>query len=112
MHLALNHVLVPLDQPAPLRLTDIRGTRLRARDGTLWITIDGDHRDIVLEDGQQWVVDSPGVVMVTALGGKATLELCEKPAQPRKPAVPAKSYWYQTLDSLWDRDSRGLVATS
>lgn len=58
-----------------LRLTGARGTRLTSRAGTLWITIDHELEDRVLEVGESLLIDSPRNVTVTSLGGDACLSL-------------------------------------
>lgn len=50
-----------------LRIERARGTRLVCRQGTAWVTMDGDGRDIVLAPGASFVVDSDGAVTVGAL---------------------------------------------
>ena len=46
---------------------------LRATEGTLWITVDGEIDDIVLDRGETRVIDGTAPVLVTALGDQATL---------------------------------------
>lgn len=86
MHIDIDQALLPLPGRTPLRLPDAFGSRLRSEAGTLWITFDHDHRDLVLEPGQSLVVDSHQPVMVTALGGRAVLGLCAAPAGGRAAA--------------------------
>lgn len=50
-----------------MRIEQARGTRLVCRQGTAWVTMDGDERDIVLAPGASFVVDSDGAVTVGAL---------------------------------------------
>jgi hypothetical protein len=70
------HARVQLPADQLLRLTHARGTRLRAIAGTSWITIDDDPRDVVLNPGDEWVVDAERPVLVTSLGGAATVAVC------------------------------------
>ena len=58
-----------------LRLKDARGARLRAVQGTLWITIDNDQRDIVLDPGEIFEVDSNAPLFVMPLGDCATVDV-------------------------------------
>jgi hypothetical protein len=58
-----------------LRLNAARGARLRAVQGTLWITIDDDPRDIVLEPGESFTVESDRPLVVMPLGACATLDV-------------------------------------
>lgn len=46
---------------------DAAGWMVRARSGTVWITQDGDSRDIVLKSGQSFVMDRNGVALLTPL---------------------------------------------
>jgi hypothetical protein len=66
----------------PLRLTGAAGARLRAVDGALWVTIDHDPRDQVLMPGDSLAIDSSRPMLVTALGGEATVSLCTPAAAP------------------------------
>ncbi|MDN3919968.1 DUF2917 domain-containing protein [Roseateles violae] len=66
------------------RLSGAAHAHLASAAGTLWITIDHDRRDIVLEPGQGFDVDSAEDVLVCALGGPAVLDL-----QPRMAALAA-----------------------
>lgn len=57
------------------RLPEARATHLCSAAGTLWVTIDHDARDIVLEPGQCFVVQSDEAVTISALSGSAVLDL-------------------------------------
>lgn len=95
MHLDIHQALVPLTSPMPLRLAGARGTRVRSMAGTLWITTDGDHRDLVLERGESLVIDSDAPVLVSPLGGSATVGLSDVGAPA--PALPRRVGWRQLL---------------
>ncbi len=88
LHLSQAVLQIPAHQL--LRLTDAGGTRLRAVAGTLWVTLDNDLRDIVLQSGDSLLVDSAQPVLVTALGGSATVAVCG-------PARPAQAGWRHWL---------------
>ncbi|HEV6965997.1 DUF2917 domain-containing protein [Roseateles sp.] len=49
--------------------------RLCSASGTLWITMDHDMRDIVLEPGQCFTVDRDEQLTISALSGPAVLHL-------------------------------------
>lgn len=85
------HALLQLPQRQPLRLTDALGTRVRAVSGTLWITIDHDPRDRILEPGQSTLVDSSQPVLITALGSPASVSLCA--AKPGAGLVQQARAW-------------------
>jgi hypothetical protein len=50
-----------------LALHDIGGTRLHCVEGSVWITLDRDLRDIFLDPGESFTVDRGGVTLVYAL---------------------------------------------
>jgi hypothetical protein len=75
------HTRLLLQRGQTSRLPEARSTHLCSAAGTLWITIDHDSRDIVLEPGQCFVVQSDEAVTVSALSGPAVLDL--RPAQAR-----------------------------
>lgn len=107
MLLQAPHALLPLNATRPQRLAGARGLTLRARRGTLWITLDHDPRDIVLREGEQWVVDSDGPLLASPLGGAATLELCDSKLRRRE---QSGRDWLDVLDALWNREGRRLSA--
>jgi len=86
-----------------LRLKDARGTRLRAVQGTLWVTIDNDLRDIVLDPGESFVVDSNKPLVVMPLGACATVDV-KSAAQA---STGTSGSW---LQALWPRRAGGAVA--
>ena len=49
-----------------LRLTESAGTTVIARAGTVWITEQGNRRDVVLRPGQSFTLASRGVTLVEA----------------------------------------------
>lgn len=69
------HTTLNLSRNATGRLQHAAATRLRVIDGVAWVTIDGDQRDIVLERGASFDVDSEADVIVSALGGPAAVEV-------------------------------------
>jgi hypothetical protein len=74
MNLALSNAGIVLKAQQFLRIDESQHARIRCEDGTVWITQDGDPRDVVLGAGQQFTVDRPGQVVVFSLSG-AKLEL-------------------------------------
>jgi DUF2917 family protein len=89
-----------------LRLNAAQGTLLRAVRGTLWVTIDNDARDIVLDPGESFVVDSNQPLFVMALGERATLDVCTD-GLVRESRVPPQRSWFA---DLWSRRPGGAVA--
>ncbi len=69
----------PLDMPVHLKarellpIEDGAGLEVESRRGSLWITQSGDPEDHIIEAGQSFVLDRPGLTLVTALLGPAVL---------------------------------------
>ncbi len=59
--------VVGLSKRDVLALAGHPGTRIESCRGRLWVTQDGDRRDIVLADGQSHLLDREGPVLVQAL---------------------------------------------
>jgi hypothetical protein len=57
------------------RLNRACGATLRGLRGTAWVTIDGDQRDILLEPGDSFVVDSSQPLLILPLHDDATIEV-------------------------------------
>jgi len=89
-----------------LRLNAARGTLLRAVRGTLWVTIDNDPRDIVLDPGESFVVDSDQPLFVMALGDKATVDVCTQGLRAESRTPPGARSW---LAAFWARPVSGAV---
>lgn len=60
---------VRLHRGERLRILEGKGRRVRCLSGTAWVTQDHDRRDVILEPGQGFTLDRPGLAIVQALGG-------------------------------------------
>lgn len=77
-----------VSHPAPTRLAhrkvlDLRdrtGDRVECLDGSVWITQDGDPRDVVLDAGESFTLDRPGTALVYALEDARVV--VQRPAAP------------------------------
>lgn len=49
-----------------ITLNDVRGAILRVKRGTVWITQEREPQDIVLRDGDSWVVEANGATVLEA----------------------------------------------
>jgi hypothetical protein len=58
---------VRLARDGLLGIDDGRGLRLRVATGSVWLTQQGDGRDVVLHEGESFVIDRPGRTVVQAL---------------------------------------------
>jgi hypothetical protein len=69
----------PLDMPVYLKarellpIEDGAGLEVKSLRGDLWITQAGDPEDNIVHGGQSFVLDRPGLAVVTALLGPAVL---------------------------------------
>lgn len=75
MLIATEATRLTLERGQSTRLLDARHAHLASAAGTLWVTIDNDRRDIVLEPGDGFEVDSAEPLLICALGGPAVLDL-------------------------------------
>jgi Protein of unknown function (DUF2917) len=67
MHTDLNHAATFLERGRSQRLQDARGSLVLCLSGTLWLTQEGDPRDVVLEAGDEAQIDRDGLSIVQAL---------------------------------------------
>jgi len=58
---------VRLARDGLLGIDDGRGLRLRVASGAVWLTQQDDGRDVVLREGESFVIDRPGRTVVQAL---------------------------------------------
>jgi hypothetical protein len=58
---------IRLQRDQHLRLSDARGWKVKSVNGTVWITQEGDSRDIVIRPGQSFVLDRNGTALLSAL---------------------------------------------
>lgn len=92
---------IPVHSGQPLRLHNGYGRRITVIEGNVWVTQDGDPRDIVLGAGEDFRFDRPVSAVVSALDGDAriTREHGVEIAAPaaRRPdgflAQLARQYW-------------------
>jgi DUF2917 family protein len=67
----------PLDDPIYLKTREIlssedgAGLEVKCLRGTLWITQDGDRQDRIIDSGDSYLLDRPGLSLVNALLGPA-----------------------------------------
>ena len=64
---------IPVHSGRPVRLQNGFGRRITVIEGNVWVTQDGDPRDIVLRPGDDFRFDRPVDAVVSALGGDARI---------------------------------------
>jgi Protein of unknown function (DUF2917) len=67
--------LVHLPRCRTLRLRDAQKRRISVVKGVVWITQEGDSRDVFLKKGETFMFDRPGLALTQAVGQDATLIL-------------------------------------
>lgn len=60
-----------LRTPQPLRLAGVRGRRILCTEGCAWVTAPGLAIDLFLKAGEEWLIDTDGLVLVEAIGRAA-----------------------------------------
>ena len=65
----LDRAAITLHKADVFRLGAARGRRIEALRGRLWVTLDGDPRDIVLDPGEGFSVDRDSDVLISPLRG-------------------------------------------
>jgi hypothetical protein len=90
MNQALRHPLTDLPRDGTLRIADGRAHVVAVFEGQVWLTQDGDARDVFLEAGESFNFESSGVTLLQAMSD--TRLLVSDPAtleQPRRVDVHA-----------------------
>ena len=64
---------IPLRSGQPLRVQNAYGRRIAVLEGHVWVTQDGDPRDIVLSPGDDFVFDRPVDALLSSLNGDARI---------------------------------------
>ena len=87
MNTATHHLDLSLEPKALFNVSDAAGVQILCRSGSLWVTLDGDPRDIVLDAGDQFTATEHRRALIYALG-PASLSLSMAPA-----TRPARRTW-------------------
>jgi len=56
-----------------LDINDGEGFTIKCLEGAVWITQSNDPRDVVLEAGESFVLDKPGLALICAASGAAAV---------------------------------------
>lgn len=71
-----------------LVIDDARGQVVVCESGELWITQDGDRRDVILPAGQSWRIDRPGPLVLSAF--EPSVATLANPQPGRAASVPRR----------------------
>ena len=66
MNMNKEHAMYQLGRAGGLALRDIRGRVVTCVSGSVWMTMEGDPRDVVLASGNSFVVDRDGLTLLAA----------------------------------------------
>ena len=104
MDTRLPHFDVDLPKHTTFTLADAHGVAVRCVAGSLWITLDGDIRDIVLAPGEGYAGDAHRRALVTAL---TPSRLAVEVPRPVLAKAQARIPW---RPGSWRLTALGLVA--
>lgn len=65
-HLRETHTSHQIDRRHGLLLRDVRGRTVTCISGSVWLTLEGDRRDVILDPGASFVVDRNGLTLLAA----------------------------------------------
>ncbi len=82
-----------LEDNASLTLPDAADVGIECRGGTVWITLDGDPRDIVLAPGERFQGSLHRRALVTALGPSCIAVSGSRPAALPVPRRERAAWW-------------------
>jgi hypothetical protein len=80
MHTDLNLAATFLERGRSQRLQDARGSLVLCLSGSLWLTQEGDPRDVVLDAGDEAQIDRDGLSIVHALSDARFVRSNDRPA--------------------------------
>ncbi|MEO5699368.1 MAG: DUF2917 domain-containing protein [Casimicrobiaceae bacterium] len=96
MNIRMNGPTLMLDRWQTIELIDAAGIVAAVKTGCLWITMENDPRDIVLEPGDTWVLDRNGLTLVHAEVPSA-VALSEQVSRQRGPMGRLHAAWRALL---------------
>jgi len=93
MNIGLTQAKISLDPRRGISLKDAAGVAVEVVRGSVWLTMDGDRRDIVLPSGGVHTIERDGLTLVNAI--EPSLVRVQPPRA--RPAI-----WKRWLRSVWD----------
>jgi len=101
MKLVLGQSRLGLERDQLIAVRDGKGARVVCLRGSLWITQEQSATDVLLENGESFVIDSSGLTLVMALR-PAALRISER-------GQPAASVWQTLRAWLWPGPAQPTV---
>lgn len=93
MQIGLTQAKISLDPRRGISLTDAAGVAVEVVKGSVWLTMDGDRRDIVLPSGGVHTIERDGLTLVNAI----------EPSLVRvQPPQARPAAWKPWLRKVWD----------
>lgn len=93
MQIELTQRHIALERYHALSMTDAAGAQVEVRTGRVWLTMDGDARDIFLAPGDTHAVERNGLTLISAI----------QPSVVRvQPPRPRSSAWKRGLARVWE----------
>src|SRR5476649_322219 len=93
MNMTKLHTKYRIDPHGELALREARGSIVTCVSGSVWLTMEGDTRDVVLEPGASFVVDRDGLTILAA----------QAPSEIRVSARDQPSGWRAWIAEYMDR---------
>ncbi len=74
-----------------LRLQEAEGTVVTCHAGAVWVTLEDDPRDILIEAGESFVIDRGGLSLVCAIAGPAEVAIAPPATTAADDAAPLET---------------------
>ncbi len=97
----LSRMSLDLSREQGVRLVNALGTRIECRSGALWITVDNDPRDVLLDAGESFTLDTNQGTIVQAILGAAEVAIAQDhPCEPVRIKPVHEVGWRLALRAL------------
>jgi phenylpyruvate tautomerase PptA (4-oxalocrotonate tautomerase family) len=93
MQMGLAHANIALEARHAMSLTDAAGAEVAVLKGQVWLTTDGDLRDIFLAPGEIHAIRRGGLTLINAVESSVLHVQAPRPARP---------WWKRWLVNVWD----------
>ena len=91
MNTAMHHLDLSLEPKALFNVSDAAGVQILCRSGSLWVTLDGDPQDIVLDAGDHFTATEHRRALIYALGPVSLSLSMASATRPARRVWPARS---------------------